>query len=581
MFCKKCGSQLLDNATFCGNCGTSLTEAPATAESPAAPVEAAPAAVEVAPATPAEVAPAAPAEAAPAPVEAPAAPVEAAPAPVEAPVAPAAPVEAAPAVPAAPVEAVPTAPVEAAPAAPAAPVAPVAAPAAPVAPKQKPKWLLPVIIGGAAFILVMIMTIVIVAIVANRDIKIDLNEFASFEYMGYDTVGEAKFKFDYDAFEEKYGKKLKFTKAGRVLYGDLEPVEAFQDVLSIYARNGRVIKNELKNGDEVEMVWKDALKTVMNESFKVEIVSDKLTGTVQGLEATTIADIFKDIELVYKGVAPYASVTVQASKNPYNLNFRVDVRNNLNNGDTITITTSRGENLNKYLIENYGVMAEATSKTYTVSGLASLIMKPEDIPGDMMTKLEESAKACNDARLAKDVTSSSEKLVSADYIGYYFLTNKSKSNSSTNNQMVFVFRNVVHNTYSYSRKTYSEDNVFYSFCTINNLTVLPDGTTSVDYSTMRMNTSNDVRFESNVGYKTWYYYGYTDLDSLKNQAITRNIDKYDYVEKIDQSVAGGSSKPAETKPAETQPSETQPSETQPSETQPSETQPSETTAAAA
>ena len=43
------------------------------------------------------------------------------------------------------------------------------------------------------------------------------------------------------------------------------------------------------------------------------------------------------------------------------------------------------------------------------------------------------------------------------------------------------------------------------------------------------------------------------MDSLKNQAVTRNIDRYDYIEKIDQSKvnAGSTAKdePEETKPA--------------------------------
>ena len=63
-----------------------------------------------------------------------------------------------------------------------------------------------------------------------------------------------------------------------------------------------------------------------------------------------------------------------------------------------------------------------------------------------------------------------------------------------------------------------------------------------------MYTSKNVKFTSTVGYRSWYYYGFADMDSLKNQAVTRYIDEFDYVEKIDQSKVGGStdSKPAET-----------------------------------
>ena len=164
-----------------------------------------------------------------------------------------------------------------------------------------------------------------------------------------------------------------------------------------------------------------------------------------------------------------------------------------------------------------------------------------------------------------------EQLVSTEYIGYYFLTNKASSNSSTNNQMVFVYRNVVHNTHTYNKKSYSKDNVFFSFCYINNITILPDGTSSVDLSSFRMNTNKNVQFKSTVGYRSWYYYGYPDMDSLKNQAVTRYVDRYNYVEKIDSSkIDAGSSSTNETEA-------TQPSE----ETTPSETTPSETSAAEA
>ncbi len=543
MFCKNCGSQLQENATFCGNCGTPVEAAPA------APAEAAPAEAPAAEAAPVEAAPA---------VEA--APVEAAPAPaVElAPVAEIAPVEAAPVVETVPA---PEAPVVPAPEVMAVPVAmpeqaavPVAAPApgapapAPAAPGAKKKWLLPVIIGGSAFLLIAIGIIVFLILWNNRISKISLNEFAKFEYSGYDSAGTATLEFDYDKFMEKYSKEIRYTKEGDILFGDdYTASEAFEKILKTSARSGRKIADGLKNGDTVEYDWSSSLLSKITEYFKVEITEDKLTGTVAGLEEAKTVDIFKDMVVEYKGVAPYAYIASIKYNGEYNIRFRADNYEQLKNGDKVTITTTRGSDLRRYLLENYGVLPVAESTTITVDGLATYIMKPEEITSDFMSKLQEQADQTNNARLAKDMTGDDEKLVSATCIGYYFLTSKSTSNSSTNNQMIFVYKNVVHNTHTYYKKTYSKDNMFLSFCYISNLTVLPDGTSSVDFSSFKAYTGKNIRFTSSVGYKTWYYYGFEDIESLKNQAVTRNIDRYDYVDKIDQSKlneGGGSSEPS-------------------------------------
>lgn len=550
MFCKECGSQLADNATFCGNCGKPVVNEPA-----AAPVEAAPAApvAAAAPAAaPVEAAPAAPvAEATPV-----AAPVEAAPAAPVAEAAPvAAPIEAAPVAPVA--ESVPVAAPVAAPMAPVgAPVAPMApagapAPAAPAAPQKKNKWLLPVIIGGSAFLVVMIVVIAVVAFLVNRDIKVDLNEFASFEYTGYETVGKATFHFDYDKFNEKYEKSLRFTREGKLLYGDYKPAEAFEKVLKTYARNGRTVAENLSNGDKVEFEWRDSLIMALTTYFKVEITETKLTDTVKGLETAKVVDIFEGVEVEYRGVAPYASATVKAGENPYGLRFRLDNNSKLKNGDTITITTSRGSDVKEYLLEKYGVIPSAESKTITVSGLSQYIMNDSEIPSDLMTKILAQADETAKARLSKSITASDQTLVSSTYIGYYFLSNKSSSNSSTNNCIFIVYRNVVHHTQTYNNKKYSADNVFYSVCQLTNITIKDDGTSDIDLTKMKAMTNATIRFNG-AGYKSWTYYGYQNMDKLKDTLITKNADRYNVSDKIDSSKSGAN----ENQPKETEASET-------------------------
>ena len=518
MFCKNCGSKIADNMTFCGNCGTPVTgEVPATAAVPApvAPVEAAP--VEQAPAV-----------VVPAPVEA-VPVVEIAPAPVEA----------VPVAPAVPVEAVPVAP------------APDAAPApapVPAATGKKKKWLLPVIIGGSALLLVIIGLVVFLILWNNRITKIDLNEFAKFEYSGYDTIGKATLEYDYDKLLEKYRKDIRYTKEGKIIYsGDYSADEAFENIIRNSIRSGRTVAQGLKNGDTVDYEYSNSLVSKLTEYFKLEITERKFTGTVSGLDEAKIIDVFDGLEIEYKGVAPYAYITSIKSNNEYNIRFRADKYEQLSNGDTITITTTRGDDLSRYLLEHYGVLPKEQSKTITVSGLGTYIMNPEEISSEFMAKLQTQADATNNAYLASALTDNDESLVSATCVGYYFLKNKSSSNSSTNNQMIFVYKNVVHNTHSYNKKTYSKDNMFLSFCYINNLTVLPDGSSSVDLSSFRMYQNKSIKFSSTTGYRSWYYYGFEDIDSLKNQAVTRYIDRYDYIEKIDMdkiSAGGATTEPS-------------------------------------
>ena len=76
------------------------------------------------------------------------------------------------------------------------------------------KWGL--LIGAVAAVCVgffLLLTIIITIIVWPK--KVNLNDYVTVEYEGYNTLGEAKVKIDEAAFLEKYGDKIKFSKKGR------------------------------------------------------------------------------------------------------------------------------------------------------------------------------------------------------------------------------------------------------------------------------------------------------------------------------------------------------------------------------
>ena len=79
--------------------------------------------------------------------------------------------------------------------------------------------------------------------------------------------------------------------------------------------------------------------------------------------------------------------------------------------------------------------------------------------------------------------------------------------------------------------TEDEDFDYYSYCQFKNLIILKDGTCSVDLSDCTMpkgstffgRASGEAFSRGGLGYT-----GYEELDSLFNNCVTKNIDKYEY-----------------------------------------------------
>lgn len=404
---------------------------------------------------------------------------------------------------------------------------------------KTPKYL---IICGAVLLTIIIAVVTIIIVAANSNKKLNLSQFTTVEYTGYETDGKAILKFDYEKFNKKIGRSLKYTKEGKTNYAGIAPKLSFENILSGYVKEGEPIATNLSNGDKVEFDWDRDLIDTLERNFKLIIVGNSLTDTAKGLKTASVVDIFKDVYIEYKGIAPYASASVHNGTNPYGLEFRLDKSSGLRNGDTIVISTSLGGDLKDHLTKNYGVLPESETKTITVSGLTQYILKPEDIPADFMAKLQSQADAANQSLLTSTMKKTNEYLVSTTCMGYYLLTKKNIKDGTGNNIIIFVYRNVVHHTaYDwYDDRIISRNHSFYNFSYISDVSILPDGSSSVDLSTMKSYHSKDciVRFyNTKYSDERWAYYGFTDLEKLKRQAVSRYVKDYDCIDMVDKTKA--------------------------------------------
>ena len=105
----------------------------------------------------------------------------------------------------------------------------------PVQKKKAPVKLIAGLCAGAVALIVAIIAIVLV--VVNSKPTINLNDYIKVKTDGYDGYGSASISIDWDAIDEEYGSKLKFTGDAKDKYGDLldlaEPIDALKSNIKV------------------------------------------------------------------------------------------------------------------------------------------------------------------------------------------------------------------------------------------------------------------------------------------------------------------------------------------------------------
>ena len=367
-----------------------------------------------------------------------------------------------------------------------------------------------------AVIAVVVVAIVALVVVKNQKKKVNIDDYISVEYNGYETAGTAYVDFDETGFSEAVikaqGKKLKNVKSLDDLdWSDLTDLMGSSnwDLIDSITFDVKP-DSDLSNGDVVTVTasW--------NEDYEkkagVKILSKEQEFTVEGLEEVKEVDPFEDIEVTFSGTPPYVYPDwTNNSDDDYlrYLWFNFEDYDSLDVGDTVTLTVDESE---ENALAN-GYKFTQTSKEYIVSGVDSYVTSAADISADNLDSMKNEATDALDAYFANNNSYIGNSGFS--YEGSYYLVAKNSDTWGDTNVLYLVFSTTVT-----SAESAFEPTVVYFPVKYTNIMALSDGSQS-------FNTYGDIEGYTELEYDDGWYNveGYTDGAQMFNDlVVTQKVD---------------------------------------------------------
>ena len=367
-----------------------------------------------------------------------------------------------------------------------------------------------------AVIAVVVVAIVALVVVKNQKKKVNINDYISVEYNGYETAGTAYVDFDETGFSEAVikaqGKKLKNVKSLDDLdWSDLTDLMGSSnwDLIDSITFDVKP-DSDLSNGDVVTVTasW--------NEDYEkkagVKILSKEQEFTVEGLEEVKEVDPFEDIEVTFSETPPYVYPNwTNNSDDDYlrYLWFNFEDYDSLDVGDTVTLTVDESE---ENALAN-GYKFTQTSKEYIVSGVDSYVTSAADISADNLDSMKNEATDVLDAYFANNNSYIGNSGFS--YEGSYYLVAKNSDTWGDTNVLYLVFSTTVT-----SAENAFEPTVVYFPVKYTNIMALSDGSQS-------FNTYGDIEGYTDLEYDDGWYNvdGYTDGAQMFNDlVVTQKVD---------------------------------------------------------
>jgi hypothetical protein len=256
--------------------------------------------------------------------------------------------------------------------------------------------------------------IVIIIAAVNAKPTINMNKYITVEADGYDGYGSARVQVDWDAIEEKYGDKIKFTNKAKKEGGNLlnlfTPYDYLADNVSV-----KLEKNDkLSNGETIEYKWN--VEEDLSDYLKVKVKYKDDSYTVEGLTEVGKFNPFDSLEVSFVGISPNGQIDYEYSGSELSTyDFKCDKMSGLRNGDKVKISISDKDM--SYYAERFGKIPDTTSKEYEVSGLEEYISEYASLTDEFISTCKKEAEDSIYAYTAKSYNTESS-LTDLKYAGY-------------------------------------------------------------------------------------------------------------------------------------------------------------------
>lgn len=378
----------------------------------------------------------------------------------------------------------------------------------------KPEKKVPVlgIIIAAAVAVVIIAGAIFVNIKAHT---ININDYVTVEFDGYDTMGTAEVVIEDEFWEELY-KKADFKEKKK-----LEKSDFFSD----YFSEGEYMENELykkikskvspaknlTNGDEVTVTWKVKTDSI-KKKYGVTIKSSDKTFKVAELEEVTSFNPFDDVKVTFTGLDGHgeAEIEVTSKEDIYkDFTFYASDSYGLSEGDKITVTFGAyydEEVLNEMCAEKYGMVPSVVEQEFTVEGLGHYVTDATELTEDSLADMIEQGKdkVTSDANL-----SDMETINDIKYLGAYLRTEEDPNDG---NDAYLLFEINIDLADSDSDAT--DAVTYFAFVNFSDVSINDEGVCA--YESNYGSVYNSFSYKSSFD-KNFYYYGFGSVEEARSE----------------------------------------------------------------